>query len=127
MTIPSSTVIYQTVPDFPGTLQEFRDLALRSVKEKHSISQKKKQIYANTLLSTFSVPSFRNSIDVDDFAIFLKKLSDEDEQIDNLRLPLQVALLISPIFLLQEAQIHLSTFYNQRYKLALVSFINLIF
>jgi len=51
---------------------------------------------------------------------FLERLAGENGQIDNLRLPLQVALLISPIFLLQDAQIHLSTFYIQRYKVALV-------
>jgi hypothetical protein len=38
--------------------------------------------------------------------------------IDQLRFPLQIALLISPIFLLQDVQIHLSQF--QRYRLALV-------
>lgn len=43
---------------------------------------------------------------------------------DHLRLPLQVALLISPIFLLQDVQIHLLQF--QRYRLALV-FICLVF
>jgi len=47
-------------------------------------------------------------------------LAGGKEQIDNLRLPLQVALLISPIFLLQDAQLHLSSFYVQRYKIALV-------
>jgi len=47
-------------------------------------------------------------------------LAGGKEQIDNLRLPSQVALLISPIFLLQDAQLHLSSFYVQRYKIALV-------
>ena len=41
-------------------------------------------------------------------------------QIDNLQLPLQMALLISLIFLLQDTQMHLSSFYVQRYKIALV-------
>ena len=51
---------------------------------------------------------------------FLEGMAGGKDEIDNLRLPLQVALLISPIFLLQDAQLHLSTFYAQRYKIALV-------
>lgn len=51
---------------------------------------------------------------------FLEKFAGGRQNFDNLRLPLQTALLISPIFLLQDAQIHLSSFYVQRYKLALV-------
>jgi len=51
---------------------------------------------------------------------FLEGLAGGKDKIDNLRLPLQVALLISPIFLLQDAQMHLSSFYVQRYKIALV-------
>jgi len=51
---------------------------------------------------------------------FLEGLAGGKDKIDNLRLPLQVALLISPIFLLQDAQMHLSSFYAQRYKIALV-------
>ena len=51
---------------------------------------------------------------------FLTTLQGNNLDLEHLRLALQVALLISPIFLLQEAQIHLSPFYVQRYKLALV-------
>jgi len=65
-------------------------------------------------------PSILNGDGVDLFVTFLEKLAGGKEQIDNLRLPLQVALLISPIFLLQDAQLHLSSFYVQRYKIALV-------
>ena len=39
---------------------------------------------------------------------------------DHLRLPLQVAALLSPIFLLQEVPIHKSRVYCQRYKMILV-------
>ena len=63
------------------------------------------------------------SDDIDLLIMMLEKFADNKDQLDNLRLPLQVVLLISPIFLLQEAQIHLSTFYNQRYKMILVSVI----
>ena len=51
---------------------------------------------------------------------FLESLAGSKEKIDNLRLPLQVALLISPIFLLHDAQVHLSSFYAQRHKIVLV-------
>ena len=51
---------------------------------------------------------------------FLEGLAGGKNKIDNLRIPLQVALLISPIFLLQDAQMHISTFYAQRYKIILV-------
>jgi hypothetical protein len=54
-------------------------------------------------------------------------LAGGKDKIDNLRLPLQVALLISPIFLLQDAQMHLSSFYAQRYKIALVGIYQLKF
>jgi|ERR1700679_952697 len=54
------------------------------------------------------------------FLDFLEQIGGDKQNIDNLRLPLQVALLISPIFILQESQIHLSSFYVQRYKLAIV-------
>ena len=57
---------------------------------------------------------------VDHFIAYLVTLQGNNLDLEHLRLPLQVALLISPIFLLQEAQIHLSPFYVQRYKLALV-------
>ena len=63
------------------------------------------------------------SDDIDILGMMLEKFTDNKDQLDNLQLPLQVALLISPIFLLQEAQIHLSTFYNQCYKMILVSVI----
>lgn len=52
--------------------------------------------------------------------VFLEGIVSGKEKIDNLRIPLQVALLISPIFLLQDAQMHLSSFYAQRYKIVLV-------
>jgi hypothetical protein len=57
----------------------------------------------------------------DVFIAFLERLAGDAQEIDNLRLPLQVALLISPIFLLQDIQIHLSQFYSQRYKMILAS------
>lgn len=71
-------------------------------------------------LYAFSSPSFSNIDGFDYFVAFLERLAGENEQIDNLRLPLQVALLISPIFLLQDVQMHLSSFYVQRYKIVLV-------
>lgn len=58
--------------------------------------------------------------DIDLFMAFLEALAGGKDKIDNLRIPLQVALLISPIFLLQDAQMHISTFYAQRYKIILV-------
>lgn len=54
------------------------------------------------------------------FIDFIDSLSTDKQTLDNLRLPLQSALFISPLFLLGEMQIHSSTFYIQRYKLALV-------
>jgi hypothetical protein len=61
-----------------------------------------------------------NSDRTSSLAAFLEKFAGGKQNFDSLRLPLQTALLISPIFLLQDAQIHLSSFYVQRYKLALV-------
>src|SRR6266700_7943358 len=62
-----------------------------------------------------------SDVDGDDqFKAFLATLADENGYLENLCLLLQVALLLSPIFLLQEAQIHLSKFYVQRFKLAIV-------
>jgi hypothetical protein len=64
------------------------------------------------------------SADLDDlstqFKAFLAK-QGKDEKYDNLRLPLQVATLISPIFLLLEVLIHKSTIFSQRYRLMMVS------
>lgn len=57
----------------------------------------------------------------DSFMAFLEGFAGGKDNVDSLRLPLQVALLISPIFLLQDAQIHLSNFYVQRHKMILVS------
>lgn len=71
------------------------------------------------------VPSGSNNGGSELFAKFLEKISGDNQYIDNLRLPLQVALLISPILLLQEVQFHTSTFYIQRYKLALVGVVKL--
>ncbi|KIM35727.1 hypothetical protein M413DRAFT_32284 [Hebeloma cylindrosporum] len=45
----------------------------------------------------------------------------ENQKFDHLRLPLQVAALLSPIFLLQEGAIHKSKYYSQRYKLMMYS------
>jgi len=56
------------------------------------------------------------------FKAFITTLADEKGNLENLHLPLQVALLISPILLLQDAQIHLSQFFVQQFKLALVCF-----
>ena len=50
---------------------------------------------------------------------FLLTLS-ENHKYNHLRLPLQVACLISPIFLLGALQIHKSKLFSQRYKLMLV-------
>ena len=70
--------------------------------------------------SLFFRASSLNSDGIDPFMVFLEGLVGGKERIDNLRLPLQVALLISLIFLLQDAQLHLSSFYVQRYKIVLV-------
>ena len=59
-----------------------------------------------------------SNAELDDYFLsFLEKISG-DQIIDHLHLLPQVALLISPIFFLQDIQIHLSQF--QQYKLALV-------
>jgi hypothetical protein len=78
------------------------------------------QKHINDSRYAFSVPSLSDMDGIDNFVTFLERLAGGNEQIGNLRLPLQVALLISPIFLLHDAQMHLSTFYVQRYKIALV-------
>jgi hypothetical protein len=68
-----------------------------------------------------------NGDGTDHIVAFLEGLGGGNEKIDNLRLPLQVALLISPIFLLQDVQMHLSSFYAQRHKIVLVCiYINLV-
>jgi hypothetical protein len=73
---------------------------------------------ANLLILKFNRnPSTSNADGDDAFISFLESISG-DQSIDHLRFPLQVALLISPIFLLQDIQIHLSQI--QRYKLAMV-------
>ena len=87
-------------------LQEFKDLVLRWVT---SI----KYIFIYDLSWSFRDPSPLNSDGIDPFMAFLEALVGGKERIDNLRLPLQVALLISPIFLLQDVQMHLSSFYVQ--------------
>ncbi|KAF8813075.1 hypothetical protein BYT27DRAFT_7207231 [Phlegmacium glaucopus] len=84
------------IPDFPGTLQEFKDIAALTLSDSNNGQDEK-------------------------FVLFLEKIARDKQNINNLHLPLQVALLISPIFLLQEIQIHLSTFYVQRYKPTLYS------
>ena len=53
------------------------------------------------------------------FEALLGSVGDQMKQ-DHLRLPLQVAVLLSPILLLQETQIHKSKSYCQRYKMMLV-------
>jgi len=53
------------------------------------------------------------------FESLLETLGDQFKH-DHLRLPLQVAVLLSPIFLLHETQIHKSRIYCQRYKMMLV-------
>ena len=70
--------------------------------------------------SSFFRASFLNGDGINPFMVFLEGLVGGKKRIDNLRLPLQVALLISLIFLLQDAQLHLSSFYVQRYKIVLV-------
>jgi hypothetical protein len=72
---------------------------------------------------SFSVPpsSSLNGKEIESLMAFLEVLVGGKEMIDNLRIPLQVALLISPIFLLLDVQMHLSSFYGQRHKLVLVS------
>jgi len=80
-------------------------------------------LYGDVPLFIFRPSSITNRDGIDQFTIFLEKLAGEKQQIDNLRIPLQVALLISPIFLLQDAQMHLSNFYVQRYKIVLVRMI----
>ncbi|KIM38064.1 hypothetical protein M413DRAFT_13028 [Hebeloma cylindrosporum] len=52
------------------------------------------------------------------FHDFLSSLT-VDQKFEHLRLPLQLAALISPIFLLLEVQIHKSDAFRQRYKLLL--------
>ena len=54
------------------------------------------------------------------FIAFLNSILTDQQTVDNLRLPLQSALFISPIFLLGENQIHTSKFYHQHHKLVLV-------
>lgn len=105
----------QTIPDFPGTLQEFKDFVLRYVTIYIYIDPTKSldAFYFILFYRTSSSPN-------DSFMAFLEGLAGGKEKIDNLRLPLQVALLISPIFLLQDTQIHLSAFYVQRHKIILV-------
>ena len=73
--------------------------------------------------NSFSVPpsSSLNGKEIESLMAFLEVLVGGKEMIDNLRIPLQVALLISPIFLLLDVQMHLSSFYGQRHKLVLVS------
>jgi hypothetical protein len=77
-------------------------------------------IHFSNFVIWVSYVSGSNIDGVDHFIAFLATLQGKNLDLEHLRLALQVALLISPIFLLQEAQIHLSRFYVQRYKLALV-------
>ena len=54
------------------------------------------------------------------FETLLKSLTD-NHNYDHFRLPLQVSLILTPICLLQEALIHKSSYYSQRYKLMMVN------
>lgn len=68
----------------------------------------------------YSNSSESNNEQMNQFGDFLDSLSTDKQTLDNLRLPLQVASFISPLFLLGEMQFHTSAFCVQRYKLALV-------
>lgn len=72
------------------------------------------------LLLTFRDTSDLNSDNMKQFITFLDSLSRDKNTVENLRLPLQSALFISPLFLLGDFQIHTSKFYSQRHQLALV-------
>lgn len=54
------------------------------------------------------------------FETLLTSLTD-NHNYDHFRLPLQVSLILTPICLLQEALIHKSSYYSQRYKLMMVN------
>ena len=60
-----------------------------------------------------------SSLSVVQFEALLASL-DRDQRYDHLRLALQVAVLLSPIFLLQEILIHKSKLYCQRHRVILV-------
>ena len=70
------TIILQTIPDFPGTLQDFKDLVLRFV-----TSIKYIFIYYPSL---FFRASSLNGDRIDPFMAFLDGLVGGKERIDNL-------------------------------------------